>query len=83
MDAHVNMVMLMHMAMAMAMDMDMDMDAALKIIIGLFGSIRWFCVSKAHLMNLGTSWLGFGPVEQVQNLLFPGPQDMMLMGNQL
>ena len=87
--------------------------------------------SKAHLMNLGTSWLCFGRVEWVRNelkvlngcsiknnyrfiwfnsvilclqstfnefgdqltgfwtswtgpnLLFPGPQDMMLMGNQL
>ena len=45
------------------------MDAALKIIIGLFGSIRWFCVSIAHLMNLGTSWLGFGRVEWVRNEL--------------
>ena len=41
-------------------------DATLKIIIGLFGSIRWFCDSKAHLMNLGTSWLGWGPVEWVR-----------------
>ena len=32
---------------------------------------RWWssCVSKAHLMNLGTSWLGFGRVEWVRNEL--------------
>ena len=40
-------------------------DATLKINIDLFGSIMWFCDFKAHLMNLGTSWLGWGPVEWV------------------
>ena len=42
------------------------MDATVKINISLFGSIRRFCDSKAHLMNLGTSWLGLEPVEWVR-----------------
>ena len=45
------------------------MDAAITISLGLFGSFRWFCDSKALIKTLGTSWLGFGPVEWVRDEL--------------